>query len=350
MFWLRCFRLVVLLLGLWLIFDLISRLGAEIFWFQEVGYLQVFLLRLKTQGVLWAIAFGITACYLLGNLALAQRLKYPKPQAFEVGASGWTPQPKEIGLRWLLPLVLGLNLLVGLMLFHYCQVAFSYWHPNFNRNYVSPLIPALFRPEVVWQLGKQLLSQSWYLGLLLGLAIALFIYPQFLLSAIAVVMSAILGLVLSGHWALVLQYFHPTPFNSSEPVFSRDISFYVFALPIWELLEFWLVGVFLYGLVSVTLTYLLSGDSLSQGTFRGFSQKQQRHLQGLGGCLMLVVALRIDSPVEIFPLSFHLNIRLINPPRVISWSQVRPTSFIQFGGISLHPTIHRCMVYYEAPF
>lgn len=47
MFWKRYFRLVVLLLGLWLIFDLVSRLGAEIFWFQEVENLisiyQVFL-------------------------------------------------------------------------------------------------------------------------------------------------------------------------------------------------------------------------------------------------------------------------------------------------------------------
>ncbi len=291
MFWKRCFQLVVLLLGLWLIFDLVSRLGAEIFWFQEVGYLQMFLLRLKTQGVLWAIAFGITVGYLLGNLTLAQRLKYPKRQVLGVEASGWTPRPEGIKLRWLLPLVLGLNLLVGLMLFHYGQVALSYWHPNFNLPDVSPVIPALFRPEVIWQRVRQLLSEFWYLGLLLGLAIALFIYPQFLLSAIAVAISVILGLVLSGHWALVLQYFHPTPFNSSEPVFGRDISFYVFALPIGELLEFWLVGLFLYGLVAVTLTYLLSGDSLSLGIFRGFSQGQQRHLQGLGGCLMLVVAL-----------------------------------------------------------
>jgi uncharacterized membrane protein (UPF0182 family) len=291
-FWKRCCRLLVLLPGLWLIFDLVSRLAAEIFWFQEVGYLQVFLLRLKTQGVLWAIAFGITACYLLGNLALAQRLKYPKPQAvIAVGASGWTSRPEGIRLRWLLPLVLGLNLLIGLMLFHYGQVALSYWHPNFNLPNVSPRIPALFRPDSIWQLQRQLLSQIWYLGLLLGVAIALLIYPQFLLTVIAVVLSAILGGVVSGHWANVLQYFHPTSFNSSEPVFGRDISFYVFALPIWELLEFWLVGLFLYGLVAVTLTYLLSGDSLSQGSFRGFSLQQQRHLQGLGGGLMLVVAL-----------------------------------------------------------
>ena len=90
----------------------------------------------------------------------------------------------------------------------------------------------------------------------------------------------------------MLQYLHPTFLSiSTEPLFSQDISFYVFSLPFWELLELWLMGLCLYGFIAVTLTYLLSADSLSQGIFPGFSPQQQRHLSGMGGCLMLVVAL-----------------------------------------------------------
>jgi len=48
----------------------------------------------------------------------------------------------------------------------------------------------------------------------------------------------------------------------------------------------------LYGLVSCTFTYLLSGNSLSQGIFPGFSRSQQRHLYGLGAGLMLAAAFR----------------------------------------------------------
>jgi len=325
-FWKRCLQLASVLLGLWLIFDLVARLGAEIFWFQEVGYLQVFLLRLLTKGLLWAIAFGISAVYLLGNLALAQRLVRGQaeedketrgtqktrgiPPTYHLRLSSGrslpptTPAPHSsifgqtvrpysspLKFRFFLPVLLGLNLLVGLLLWHYGQVAFGYWHPGLNLPNVSLAIPTLFRPELVWQLGKQLGSQVWSFGWLVGLAIALLIYPWFLLRAIAIALSAILGLVLSGNWAKVWQYFHSTAFNSSEPVFNRDISFYIFSLPLWELLEFWLVGIFLYGLVAVTLTYLLSQDSLSQGSFRGFSPGQQRHLQGLAGCFMLAVAL-----------------------------------------------------------
>lgn len=83
MFWKWCFRLLSVFLGLLLLWDLGSRLGAEIFWFQEVGYLQVFLLRIVTQGGLWVVVTGITAAYLLGNLAVAQRLKYPQSLKME---------------------------------------------------------------------------------------------------------------------------------------------------------------------------------------------------------------------------------------------------------------------------
>ncbi len=292
------FRLVVILLGLWLIFDLVSRLGAEIFWFAEVGYLQVFLLRIKTQALLWAIAFSITAFYLLGNLSLAQRLTRGDVRGVANRVQGnlqsktplATPS-SSLGLRFFLPLVLGLNLLVGLLVLHYGQVALQYWHPGLNGANVSPPLPALFRPESILTLARQVRSQAGLVGLLLGIAIAISIYPRFLLNAIALAMSAIFATVLSGNWARVLEYLQPSTFNSTDPVFNSDISFYIFALPIGELLEFWLIGLCLYALVAVSLTYLLSEDSLSRGSFHGFSQGQQRHLQGLGGGFMLAVAL-----------------------------------------------------------
>ncbi|MBD2387468.1 UPF0182 family protein [Cylindrospermum sp. FACHB-282] len=307
MFWKWCFRLFIVFLGLLLLWDLGSHLGAEIFWFQEVGYLQVFLLRTVTQGGLWVVVAGITAAYLLGNLALAQRLKNPESLKIEQvrgrelknflspslarGNKTRIPESQPWQLRWrgLLILALGLSLLVGLMLVHYGEITVAYWHSEVNQ--ASLAVPALFRLEIIWQLLRRIISQVWYFGLVLGMAIFLLIYPQSLLRAIAILFSVEFGLMLSQHWAKVLQYLHPTPFNSREPLFGRDISFYIFSLPVWELLELWLMGLCLYGLIAVTLTYLLSSDSLSEGVFPGFSQQQQRHLSGLGGCLLLVVSL-----------------------------------------------------------
>ncbi|UKO97690.1 UPF0182 family protein [Nostoc sp. UHCC 0870] len=304
------FRILIIFLGLCLFVIISARLGAEIFWFQEVGYLGVFLVRLVTRGGLWVFITGITAAYLLGNLTLAQRLKHPQSVKIEevqleaVSLSSELkklvspqypqrrqprkydePTLKPFKLRWLLPVAIILSLLVGFMLAHYSQIAIGYLSATNKTQLIVP-----FRLETLWQLGVQSFSQVLYLGLAIGAAIAILIYSQFLLPAIAVILSVLLGIIMYHNWAKVLQYFHPTSFNSTEPLFGLDISFYVFSLPFWELLEIWLMGMFLYGFVAVTLTYLLSGDSLSQGIFPGFSSQQQRHLYGMGSLLMLLVA------------------------------------------------------------
>jgi len=280
----RYWQVIAILIGLGLLFNLVAHLWVEIFWFQEVGYLQVLLLRLTAQGALWAIFCSITASYVLGNLALARRLT----RIHQVENVLW--RSPQIKLTWLLPLILALNLLVGLLLFHYSQVGINYWSSDLKLPNISPPLPGLFSPESIWQTSKQL-GSYWYLCLIGGVAIALLIYPYLLLNAIAILFSVIMGLILSAHWAKFLQYLRPTAFNSSEPVFNRDISFYIFTLPIWKLIEFWLIGLCLYGLISVALIYLRSGDSISQGRLRGLSLNQQRHLLGLGSSLMLVVAL-----------------------------------------------------------
>ncbi|TAF08299.1 MAG: UPF0182 family protein [Nostocales cyanobacterium] len=311
MSWKWCFRVIIVSLGLWLIFDVASHLGADVFWFQEVGYLQTFLLRLITQGALWVSVVSFSITYLLGNLAIAQRWKYPpslttepartektrlskkltnflspnyskvdKTSQIEIGS-------KQIKLLWLLPVSLGLSFLVGLMVTHYGEVAISYWHGK-NHQVSSPFT-ILFRPEILRSFVTRIISQFWYLVWAVVLAIALLIYSQFFLGAISIVFSLGFGWLISQQWEKILLYLHSTPFNSTEPLFDKDISFYIFSLPVWELLAFWLVGLSLYGFVAVLITYLLSGDSLSQAIFPGFSSPQKRHLFGLGSCLMLVI-------------------------------------------------------------
>src|ERR687886_226581 len=77
-FWNQIIHFISLLLGLWLLWDLLSHLVAEILWFQEVGYLPAFLKRLQVQLGLWIVACSISAAFLFGNLFLANQLKYFK--------------------------------------------------------------------------------------------------------------------------------------------------------------------------------------------------------------------------------------------------------------------------------
>ena len=287
-FWRRYGWLTVLILGSFLIFSFVANLAAEVFWFQELGYLPTLVLRLQTQAILWIVGFVVTGGFLLGNLTLAERLKHPMPA--NPAASVHGGQSLGMRWRWLLPLLLVLSAIVGLMLLHYGQVFAELWKPNLSLTDISPTVPSRFRPQALWTIIVHLPVHLWQVLILLVVLVGLLIDAPRGLRAIAALMSAGFGLVLSGHWSRVLQCFHLTPFDSVDEWFHLDISLYVFILPILELLGFWLVGVVTYGLIAVTLVYLLSGDSFSQGYFPGFSQAQQRHVSGLGSCLMLAVA------------------------------------------------------------
>lgn len=279
-------------------------------WFQEVNYLSVFLLKFRVRLLLLGVVSGCTIAYLWGNLALAEQWQYTHvPDAARQDQQKPASQPvvslppyrvklprpstplrltPALKLPLLLPLSLMLGLIVGLLLLHYGQLAVSYWQVGAKH---SSTVVYNFNLKTIGQFGVQLLTQLWRLGAVLGIAIALLIYPRRLLQAIAVTLSLLFGWLLSKQWAVLLQALHPTSFNRADPLFGRDIAFYIFALPLWELLELWLVGLALYGFIAVALTYLLSGDSLSQGGFPGFSSAQKRHLCGVGSGLMAAIAL-----------------------------------------------------------
>ncbi|MCY7335918.1 MAG: UPF0182 family protein [Chamaesiphon sp.] len=306
----RLFQLLIVLPGMGLLLDLGSRLGAEMLWFQEVNYFSVLLLKFQVRLILWGIVTGVTAVYLLGNLALAERLKHAHrpnegsqdeeinrrqpvvlpPDRAQLQRSLLVPfrSTTALRLRLLLPLTLGLSLLVVCLMIYYGQLALSYWQSG---SILCSTFVSRFNLESLWQVDIQWVGKLWWLVGMLGSAIALLVYPRFVLRAIAITLSILFGWVLSKQWAVVLQYLQPTSFNSTEPLFGRDISFYIFALPLWELLELWLFGLFLSGFIAIALTYLLSGDSLSRGTFPGFSSAQYRHLYGVGSGLMGAVAL-----------------------------------------------------------
>lgn len=287
---------LLMLLGLLLIWDCLSHLLVEVFWFQELGYLAVFFKRLETQMLLWVVVWTISAGCLGGNLWLASRLKYQESASKIEASFSQLPGksdsklrlPKsrnELALASLLPLVIGLSLLIGVMLLYYGKIVSTMWHSEGVITLTPSLWDLSFLPQLFsWQ------EAFWQLPALVGVIGLIIITPQFWLNAIAFLLSLFFGFVISGNWGRILQYITPTAFNSVDPVFGHDLSFYVFSFPLWQLLEFWLSSLFIFALVAVSLSYLLSGKSLSNGKFPGFSQNQLRHLYGLSSLVALTTA------------------------------------------------------------
>ena len=73
----------------------------------------------------------------------------------------------------------------------------------------------------------------------------------------AVVLCVVFGSVLAGRWETILQFLDPTSFGVEEPVFDKDASFYVFTLPVLNLVQGWLLAALVALLVATATLYLV---------------------------------------------------------------------------------------------
>ena len=277
-------KVVLLVLGGWLALDLIAYWAAESLWFQHLGYLEVFRVEVVTRICLWILALGATGSVVGTNLLMAHRWRYVQPMPFATEQTGLKPFLKFLGV------VMGLGLAMACLLAQTAQTTQQFWHPSPATVLPGSQLLTQFTLKSMGSLLWQWVTVPWQLVLALGFSLVLMLYPTVVTSAIALVLSLAMGLVVSNHWATVLAYVNQTPFNLTDPLFGHDISFFVFVLPIWELACFWLVGVSLASFISVALVYVLSGHSLSEGRIPPLSPLQRRHLNGLAASLLLAIA------------------------------------------------------------
>jgi len=86
------------------------------------------------------------------------------------------------------------------------------------------------------------------------------IQPVLKWSAIlgTILLSVIVGLVAQANWEVILRFFNKQPFGITDPVFYREIGFYVFSLPFLQLLRSWLLGALIVTLLGSAGVYALS--------------------------------------------------------------------------------------------
>lgn len=76
---------------------------------------------------------------------------------------------------------------------------------------------------------------------------------QRLLLPVAVLLGILAAPQAASHWEPWLRFVHAVPFGVTDPVFQRDIGFYVFRLPALQALYHWLI--FVVGLVTVAAAF-----------------------------------------------------------------------------------------------
>ncbi len=101
--------------------------------------------------------------------------------------------------------------------------------------------------------------------------------------------SVLFGSILSGQWETVLRFLNTTPFDVQDPVFNRDVSFYVFDLPVLTLMQGWLFGAVITTMLVAGSIFLINVSLRDISLGQAITPQAVSHATILLGVLLLVI-------------------------------------------------------------
>ena len=125
-------------------------------------------------------------------------------------------------------------------------------------------------------------------------------YPKFLqisgvkwiLTAVALFLAFGFATSIAVRWDEFLLFFNRVPFGTVDPIFERDISFYLFELPVYEALQQWIVSLLLLTLIGTLAIYAINNAvDIQRGQWRPQeSSILRQHVALLAALLLLLWA------------------------------------------------------------
>lgn len=76
-------------------------------------------------------------------------------------------------------------------------------------------------------------------------------------AVLSVLVALALGFLAADKWIVVQQYFNSVAFNLKEPIFSRDVAFYIFDLQFYQVLYGLIMPILIFTAIAVGMVYLL---------------------------------------------------------------------------------------------
>ncbi len=117
-------------------------------------------------------------------------------------------------------------------------------------------------------------------------------YAKWILPGLSFVIALFVGIGASGQWQAFLLWRNSggVNFGQTDPVYHRDIAFYVFKLPFLQFVQGWLFSALVGIAVIVAVAHYLWGGIRLQGTAERVTPQVKAHLSVLLGVIVLVKA------------------------------------------------------------
>jgi uncharacterized membrane protein (UPF0182 family) len=115
-------------------------------------------------------------------------------------------------------------------------------------------------------------------------------YAKRVYAAIALVMGIVAGLNATGQWQNYLLFAHAQSFHKVDPVFHKDLGFYVFTLPFVSFVLTWFLVVLIVALVVTAGFHVLNGGIRTTRVVPRVSPRVKAHLSVIGAAIALMKA------------------------------------------------------------
>ena len=249
-------RIVVIVLVAFVALMLVVGVGlwTDAIWYRSVGYDQVFWTRIGVQVGLFVGGLALALAVLLGNVWLAGRLSPPVDGGAGGTIRGWIDRLNEAAAT------------------AERSRSSGPWDP-----WGGARGPRDARPPVT--VSPTELPDPVPIG-------------RLVIVVVGVLAALILAGSVSGSWQTILLWQHRVPFDPTgavvrDPVFGRDISFFLFDLPFLRLLQADASALLIASLVVAGARYLVS----ALGGAGAFDTRVRVHLGILAGLFLLTIAL-----------------------------------------------------------
>ncbi len=255
--------IILFLIGLGVLDRSIATLQIDQWWFSSLGYLQNWQRQIQAKTWLAILGSSLSGLWLVANYIYSKRWQAENP-ALSLGVpltalplADQQPPPSR--------LVILLTLSIATGIFTAAATLYPLWA-------IWPL------PKIFW----------FWPVIMISCSIGTILRPLPAIAPLIVATSMGWGYFWAHHWQQVLPAFAATSFQQREPVFDRDIGFYVFQLPLQELADQFALSLSLAALAITTLIYLR--PHISDGWIGKLPLHQHRHLAFLAGAVAWSIA------------------------------------------------------------
>ena len=115
-------------------------------------------------------------------------------------------------------------------------------------------------------------------------------YAKYVWSALILFFAVIMGLGAVSSWETFLKFFHSTSFGITDPIFLKDVAFYVFTLPLYKFIQGWYLYTIFLVFMGVALSYYFDQSISVRENHFYIYPKAKYHLSVLAGLFFLGIA------------------------------------------------------------